>query len=401
MSQGFASAELTSSVPTQRLPATSAEPLTRGAEAVGKLLATADVRIGGDRPFDLQVHDPRFYRRVITGGMVGLGDAYVDGWWDCDAIDVLADRCLRAGLSDKMPLTAGAVIDYLRQKLTNLQRTDRARRNVEAHYQLGDDLFKGMLDERMMYTCGYWKDATTLAAAQDAKLELICRKIDLRPGQKVLDIGCGWGGFARYAAERHGAEVVGVTLSRDQVAYGTESCKGLPVDIRLQDYRDVTGTFDHVVSIGCFEHAGLKNHRTFMEVAHRCLKDDGLLLLHFFATHRSFPSLGDTEVLWVQKHIFPGIVVPSLQQVGKAVERLFITEDLHNFGADYDPTLMAWFANFDRNWPSLEAAYGPRFYRLWKFYLQLCAGAFRARKYQLWQFVFSKQGVPGGYRSVR
>jgi cyclopropane-fatty-acyl-phospholipid synthase len=373
----------------------------RWAPAVRKLFALADVRINGDRSWDVRVNDIRLYRRLAFNGLLGLGEAYVDGWWDCDAVDQLFDRCLRAGVSDRVPISPPAIAAYLRHTIFNPQRIGLARRNVEAHYHLGTDLFRATLDERMLYTCAYWKDAKDLAAAQEAKLDLVCRKVGLKPGQRVLDIGCGWGGFAKYAAERYGVSVVGVNLASEQIKFATEICRGLPVEFRLQDYRQINEKFDHIVSIGCLEHVGPKNMRAFMQTVHRCLSDDGLCLLHFFATQRSVPNFYDTEVLWMNKYIFPGIVVPSLGQVGGAVEGLFVTEDLHNIGSDYDPTLMAWDANFDRNWPTIEKAYGPRFYRMWKYYLLSAAGAFRARKYQLWQFIFSKHGVPGGYMPVR
>jgi cyclopropane-fatty-acyl-phospholipid synthase len=253
----------------------------------------------------------------------------------------------------------------------------------------------------MLYTCAYWKKASSLDEAQEAKLELICRKIGLRPGQHILDIGSGWGGFAQYAAERIGASVVGINVSREQVKRATEACRGLPVEIRLQDYRDVDESFDHIVSVGCLEHVGPKNHRRFMQTVHDRLRDGGLCLLHFIASGASFPNTSSTEILWINKHIFPGAVMPSLKQVGAAIDGLFVIEDLHNMGAHYDPTLMAWFANFERNWPQIEKQYGPRFYRMWKYYLLICAGAFRSRKYQLWQIVLSKEGVQGGYDSVR
>jgi cyclopropane-fatty-acyl-phospholipid synthase len=373
----------------------------RWAAAVQRLLDPVDVRINGGRPWDIRVIDPRFYRRLAFNGLLGFGEAYVDGWWDCDALDQLFDRALRASLSDRVPITRHAVAAYLQHTLFNLQRPGLARRNVEAHYHLGTDLFRATLDERMVYTCAYWKDTNSLAAAQEAKLDLVCRKVGLRPGQRILDIGCGWGGFAKFAAERYGVNVVGVNISSEQIKFATESCKGLPVEFRLQDYRMIDEKFDHIVSIGCVEHVGPKNLRTFMQTVHRCLRDDGLCLLHFFAGQRSVPTLADTEVIWINKYIFPGLVVPSLAQVGADVEGLFVTEDLHNIGSHYDPTLMAWFQNFQRNWPTIEKAYGPRFYRIWKYYLLSCAGAFRSRKYQLWQFIFSKKGVHGGYTSVR
>ncbi len=379
----------------------SVAAIPRFAHRVDELLATADIRADGDRPWDIRINNARMYRRLAIGGLTGLGDAYVDGWWDCDAIDQFFDHALRARLGSRIPFDPRAAASYLFQKLWNFQRPIRSRLNAEAHYNLGNDLFGRMLDHRMLYTCGYWMNAQTLDDAQEAKVELVCRKIGLREGQRVLDIGCGWGGFAKYAAERHGASVVAVNVSSEQVKYATESCRGLPVEVRLQDYREVHEPFDHIVSLGCLEHVGPKNYRQFMRMAHRCLRDDGLCLLHFIASRNSFPNTQDSEVLWIEKHIFPGAVLPSLKQIGAAVDGMFVIEDLHNFGSDYDPTLMAWFANFDRGWPAIEQKYGSRFYRMWKYYLLMCAGAFRSRKYQLWQIVLSKEGVRGGYKAVR
>jgi len=385
----------------QHVNGSSVETIPRLAHHVNDLLATADIRADGDRPWDIRINDARMYRRLAIGGLTGLGDAYVDQWWDCDAIDQFFDHALGARLGNRIPFDPRAAASYLFQKLWNFQRPGRSRRNAEAHYNLGNDLFERMLDHRMLYTCGYWKTAHTLDDAQEAKVELVCRKIGLREGQRVLDIGCGWGGFAKYAAERHGASVVAINVSDEQVRFATESCRGLPVEVRLQDYRQVNEPFDHIVSLGCMEHVGPKNYRQFMRTAHRCLRDGGLCLLHFIASRNSFPNTQDSEVLWIEKHIFPGAVLPSLKQIGAAIDGLFVIEDLHNFGSDYDPTLMAWFANFERGWPAIEQKYGPRFHRMWKYYLLMCAGAFRSRKYQLWQIVLSKEGVRGGYEAVR
>lgn len=268
----------------------------------------------------------------------------------------------------------------------------------ERHYNLGNDLFQNMLDKRMNYSCAYWKDASNLDEAQENKLELICKKLYLQPGMRVLDIGCGWGAFAKYAAERYGVEVVGITVSKDQVALGREMCKGLPVEIKLQDYRDVNEKFDRIVSVGMIEHVGYKNYREYFLIAHRNLKDDGLFLLHTISQVRSTKS---TDA-WIHKYIFPNGMLPSIAQLAKAVENLFVIEDIHNFGADYDKTLMAWYNNFNTNWGKIKDKYGERFYRMWKYFLLSSAGAFRARnKNQLWQIVLSKNGVLGGYQSFR
>jgi cyclopropane-fatty-acyl-phospholipid synthase len=365
---------------------------------IQRLLKTADVEINGKRPGDIIVHDERFYKRVLAQGSMGLGESYMDGWWDCDQLDVFFYKIRTARLEKQAYRKISMLLPYLHAKLTNLQRKSKAFKIGEHHYDIGNDLYEIMLDKRMTYTCGYWKNAKTLDAAQEAKLDLVCKKLKLKAGMTVLDIGCGWGSFAKFAAEKYKVKVVGITVSKEQIALGQKLCKGLPVELKFQDYRDVQGKFDRIVSLGMIEHVGYKNYRTYMDVAHRCLKDDGLFLLHTIGGNHS-STVGDP---WISKYIFPGGLIPSIKQLSGAMENLFVVEDWHNFGAYYDPTLMQWFKNFDKGWQKLQPKYGDRFYRMWKYYLLACAGSFRARTGpQLWQIVLSKYGVPGGYESIR
>ena len=380
------------------LNATASHPArNRQRDIIHEILASAGIAINGTMPWDLCINDERFYHRVMIDGSLGLGESYMDGWWDCERIDEFFHRIMPMDPQKKIRNDWLLLSRSLYTSLVNPSRKSRAFVIAEKHYDIGNDLFTKMLDKRMVYSCGYWLDAADLDEAQEKKLDLACRKLGLKPGDKVLDIGCGWGGFARYAAERYGVQVVGITVSRMQLELGMKLCEGLPVELRLQDYRDLDETFDHIVSIGMFEHVGALNHRSYMEVVHRCLKDDGLSLLHTIGDRRS-DKVNDP---WMGKYIFPNSLIPSMGQIGAAVDDLFIIEDVHNFGFYYDRTLMSWFDNFDRHWDSLKESYGERFYRMWKYYLLSSAGSFRARSSQVWQIVLSKRGVPGGYSAVR
>ena len=366
------------------------------------MLERAGIALNGSAPGDMQVRDTDVFRRAFAGGTIGLGESYMDGQWDAYDLSDFFFRIMRADFRTSRSLNSWSILAYaLRARLTNMQVQKRAFEVGEEHYDLGNDLFEAMLDKRLNYTCGYWSSPTdpvqTLEEAQEAKLDLICRKIGLKPGQTVLDIGCGWGNFLKFAAEKYAAKGVGITISKEQAAGARECCKGLPVEIRVEDYRDTIGTFDHIVSIGMIEHVGPKNYRTYMKKVHELLKDDGLFLLHTIGAQQT-TWITDP---WIRKYIFPNGVLPSVAQIGAASNRLFIMEDWHNFGPDYDKTLMAWFENFDRNWPTLKQKYSERFYRMWKYYLLSCAGSFRARHNQLWQVVLSKKGIVGGYPSVR
>lgn len=373
-----------------------------------KLLAQADIRIGGSRPWDIEVVDPRFYRRVLWDGPFAFGESYVDGGWTCPALDEMFARALAADLPRVFAWHPRTVARYLGQKLFNLQRGRRSQRVATEHYDLSPELFMSFLDSANQYTCGYWKDLPGIPAnldrAQQAKMDLICRKLGLKPGMTLLDMGCGWGGFARFAAEKYGARVTGITNSGEQALRARTSCKGLAVDIRVQDYRETRGAFDRIVCAGMIEHVGPKNYARFMRTMVACLKDDGLFLLHSITTRRRGPNLVDSELAWIGKYIFSNSAIPAISQLVDATEGRFVVEDVHNFGADYDLTLMAWHSRFNENLPALRRAfpqYDERFARRWNFYLLGCAGCFRCRKYDLSQLVLSKTGVPGGYLSLR
>ncbi len=362
-----------------------------------QLLNPAGVHVNGSQPFDLTVRNDAFYDKALPHGVTGILDAYVDGWWECDRLDELTCRVLSSHTvlpaADRML----RVLTSFSARLLNLQSLHRAVQ-VRRHYDLGNDLFEAMLDRRMVYSCAYWKEAGSLDEAQEAKLALAARKLRLRPGMRILDIGCGWGSFVKFAAERYGVSAVGITLSKEQLELGKRMCASLPVELRLQDYRELgEARFDAIVSLGMFEHVGYKNYSNFLQTVKNHLKPDGLLLLHTIGNNISRVT---TEP-WIVRNICPAGVLPSARQITAAAEGLFVLEDWHNFGGDYDRTLMAWYENFRAAWPRLREKYGDRFFRQWKCYLLTCAGGFRARDMQLWQIVFSPTGVPGGYCSPR
>ena len=359
----------------------------------------AGITFNGDATWDIQVHDSGLFDRILTNGSLGFGEAYMDGMWDSYELDELFHRLLRVGIDEKLQGLQRLRLlgEIARNRLINRQSTRRAFQVGEQHYDTGNDLFEAMLDPTMSYSCGYWEHASTLEEAQIAKLDMICRKLKLSEGEHVLEIGCGWGSFARYAAENYGVEVTGVTVSKEQQKLARDRCTGLPVNIMLMDYRDISGRFDKAVSIGMFEHVGRKNYTTYFEAINHAIKEDGLFLLHTIGTYRTVHTVDP----WIDKYIFPNGKLPSASEISEAIEGRFLIEDWHNFGPDYDKTLMAWWHNFDAAWPALSEHYSERFYRMWKYYLLACAGLFRSRHGQLWQLVLSKRENNRLYRSVR
>ena len=371
-------------------------------EVLQQLLQHADVQINGSRPWDLQVRNPALYRRVLTQGSLGFGESYMDGDWDVLQMDVLFDKLMRADLDRKVAHLGWAnrlrlLAEILRNSLFNRQSSARAFQVGEQHYDVGNDLFERMLDSHMAYSCGYWKTTHDLEQAQHDKLDLICQKLELKPGERLLEIGVGWGSLARFAAEHYGVSVLGLTVSREQQQLAQTRCAGLPVEIALQDYREIQGQFDKIVSVGMFEHVGQKNYASYFDVAQRCLKPEGLFLLHTIGVDR----VAERTDPWIDRYIFPNGRLPAASELSAAVETQFVIEDWHNFGPDYDKTLMAWWEKFDQAWPDLQAHYGERFYRMWRYYLMSSAGFFRSRQGQLWQLVLSKRGRNAVYRAPR
>ena len=389
--------------------------------ALAAVLSAADVRLGGDRPWDLQLADGTAIRRLITAvlqrGSLGLGDSYVDGLWECTALDQLFTRLLLAQGESRLAQGSRlrSTLWLLRERLLNLQSPARSTLVAGRHYDIAPAVYAAMLDPWLQYSCGTWQRADGLEQAQEHKLRLICEKLELGPGQRLLDIGCGWGGLAAYAARHYGVEVVGITLSGEQLRLARSRWRDLPLRFERCDYRQLErlgcAPFDRVVSVGMYEHVGPRNAAAFFTAAGNAIKDDGLLLLHTIGYRCQTPHCD----AWIDTHVFPNGRLPAPGELATAVEGGWLIEDWQNFGADYDHTLMAWHANVDAAWPALAAELAPacggragaeRFRRFWRYYLLCCAGFFRSRQGQLWQLVLSRS-KPGSswqrpaYRSIR
>ena len=363
------------------------------------LFNEAGIAINGPHPADIQIHDSRAYTEILAKWSLGMGESYMRDYWDCEKLDDMLTKLLQFDVNMRVQGLAKTrlALEILRARLLNLQTPERAFQVAERHYDIGNDVFEIMLDKRMMYSCAYWEFANTLDEAQEHKLELICKKLQLKPGERLLEIGCGWGGLAAYAAERYGVEVLGITVSKEQQQLATDQCQGLPVKIELIDYRDLLGKFDKIVSVGMFEHVGEKNYATYFKTVDKLLADDGLFLLHSIG---SDVTISRTDP-WIDRYIFPNGKIPSPVEITKEIEGIFLIEDWHNFGQDYDKTLMAWHANFHSRWSEISGKYNDQFYRMWTYYLLSCAAYFRSRQGQLWQIVLSKRLRADVYRSVR
>lgn len=367
------------------------------------LLMPADVLFNGDRPWDITVHNRDTYRYTFAKGTLGFGEAYMNGYWDCEQLDECFTKLLRVDIDQKLRilfkarLLLSSLSNLVIHTTLNLQTKDRAYQVGEQHYDIGNDIYSKMLDPLMNYSCGFWHNTDSLDQAQINKLDLVCKKMELKPGDKLLDIGCGWGALSKYASEHYGVSVTGITISKEQQKMAQDNCRHLDVNILLTDYRTLKGEYNKIASIGMFEHVGSKNYKTYFNMVRKLLADDGLMLLHTIGDY----STHNTTDAFIHKYIFPNAQLPSASRITKAIEPDLVIRDWHDFGPDYDKTLMAWWANFEKAWPQLSEKYSQRFYRMWKYYIHISAGMFRSGQGQLWQIVLSKRGARPDYHSYR
>ncbi len=344
-------------------------------------LRNADIEIGGSRPGDIAINDERVFRDFILRGSLGAGESYMRGWWDARNLDVFFEKAIRGGMDRKLG-SLGYFLYEVQARLLNMQSKGRAKMVGETHYDLDPDMYEAMLGPTMAYTSGIWEEVETLDAAQNAKLERISKYLAITPGMKILDIGCGWGTFLKYAGER-GAKVHGITISTPQAKYARNFTKGLPVSVEVEDYRDITSSYDAVVSIEMIEAVGHKNTRRYFECVRKVLPKGGRFMLQAIVGERTEATADP----WLHKYIFPNGVLPSFSLIAKDIEGLFSMVDVKDFGLSYDKTLMAWMGNFEKAWPKFETRHGEKFHRMWTYYLMLCAGSFRAKKNTVMQIL--------------
>ena len=365
---------------------------------LAQLLASADIHLNGSRPWDIQIKYPQTLQRLLSLGGFALGESYMDGWWECQAIDLMVERAMRAGLQEKLA-TPRAWWESFKVRMRPRDGVGQSRIVGRMHYAVGNQVFQAMLDPYMAHSCAYWVEgAQTLEEAQIAKLEMVCRKLQLRPGMRVLDMGCGWGSFMRYAAEHYGVTVLGLSNVPHQIELGKTLARHLPVQFELSDYAqfntDGKSKFDRIVSIGTFEQLGQAHVAAFFETAKGCLKDDGWMLLQTQGKSNRQRLLD----AWNDKYIYPQGYLPRLDEVTQASEAHFVVEDVHNIGADHDRTLLHWHQRFEMAWPQLRLSHDERFYRMWRFHLLSSAASFRTRHHQMWQLVLSPKGLHKVYR---
>ena len=365
-------------------------------EVAARILEAAGIPLNSSEPWSIQVHNEKMWDRVISQQQLGFAESYMDGWWDCQALDVMITKLLSINVLKLLRPSPALALHVARSYLLNNQTKQKAAQNAKHHYNIGNDLYSRMLDEEMAYSCAYWSKAETLNQAQIDKFDLICRKLELQPGMRLLDIGSGWGGFLRHAVKNYGVQATGISPADNQINLAIEKSAGLGITFIQQDYRDLKGQFDRIVSIGMMEHVGPKNYMTFFQKCDELLAPGGRMLHHTIVSNIT-KQVTDP---FFDRYIFPGGVLPSLAQISSATENGFVIEDVQNLGPDYDRTLLEWHKNISAKWQEIPQ-YDPHFQRMWNYYLLASAAGFRAGDLQLMQCVFHRVGPRATYIAAR
>jgi cyclopropane-fatty-acyl-phospholipid synthase len=353
---------------------------------VAAVLRTAGIHLGGDQPWDVQVTDPRFYSSVLLRGSLGFGESYMRGWWHVEDLEEVAYRLSRAGLHWVARALPPHLVALAAASFSNRQTRTDSVNLVDRHYNLGNDLFRGFLGRSMVYSCAYFDDTESLDRAQELKLDLICRRLGLKAGERLLDIGGGWGEFARHAALHYGCHVTSINIADEQIRHARERCAGLPVEIVKCDYRDLRGSFDKVAVIAMLTHVGHSNYRRFMTIVHDCLATGGRVLVETLGSRISKVNCEP----WTNRYIFPGGVVPSLRQIDRAADGLLARTEVTEFGHHYVPTLRSWNANLHASWPQLAGRYPETTRLMLGYFFLTVAGAFRAGHLKYWHVQLQK-----------
>ena len=360
---------------------------------VGAFLNRAGLQVDGPNEFDPKVTSDEFYRMVTLKGMLGLGESYVLGHWDCEDLEVFFLRAFRSGLLEELANALPMKIMRFMYGVSNPQSVIRAKHNAQDHYAKQEAVVLSMTGRRKAYTCARWTDPldpneVDIDIAQERKLQLIYNKLCLNPGKKTLDIGCGWGSLIGFLAER-GVDSYGITPVDSQIEY-IRNAYGGTVKVAVSDYRDRPADwnlFDAVVSVGMYEHVGRKNADAYMHAVNNMLAPESLALTHCFGIANSKVPLVDP---WTEKYIFPGVYLPTLSEIVQASENADLrVVDVEEMGIHYQKTLRSWNKNFVEAWPMLKQnqSFNPCFFRMWRYYLLIAAAAFGARKIDLWQII--------------
>ena len=354
---------------------------------VQDFLQQADIRVDGSRPWDIKICHPDFFKCIMQQGLLGLGESYMDGWWECERVDILIYKFLTGRLDEYLPIHLHNILNLFSAKLLSLKPDHVSLTSGNKEHEIGYDIFAVMLDNYMQYSCGLWREGTSLDEAQTAKLQMICEKLQLSPGMRILDLGCGWGGTAEYMARHYGVYVEGITDSTEQQKVAQARCRDLDVTIMLGDFHDcIDDQFDRIISLGTLQNIELRNYQAFFKRIANSLNPDGRCLLQSIGKDQFVNHVG----LWINKYIFPRGCLPSEEQIVRSTQPYLHIEDWINLGGDYDKTFMSWEKRINDAWPELKDNYSPRFKRMLDYYLCSCAGFLRAKKLNMWQMVFSR-----------
>lgn len=373
---------------------------------VEELFSQAGIEVNGSNPWDPQIHNPIAYNMTVGNGLIGAGEAYMRGYWDCEQLEEFFRRAVQVDLAKRMPWNLSTATLVTKARLMNLQLPKRAWEVGRMHYDLPREVWECTLDFAMTGSCAYYRfPDETLDQAQQNKLNLTLKKVGLQKGHSLLDIGVGWAAFSGLSAITYGAKPIGITVSEGQREY-IRSRYGDIVDVRVHPWQQTVleQPVDRIISVEMFEHVGSDNYRKFFQLCRDSITDDGLMLLHTIVGHNPSKHIDP----WMDKYIYPGGCIPTLGQITTAVHGLFHVEDVHDIGGHYPATLLAWMANFRRNWDVVKAL-GPKrlgmdpevFCRMWYYHYMASAGGFLSRVISVHQIVLSTNGVPGGYQSIR